>query len=142
MKRKTFTLAACALVLLLLASCGGGSSSASADPTQEPNALYGYYYVGSLGHSVQVVRFDGDGVVEWVDCGLGRSSDKRTKYYGTYDLDGRKLSIEMSGQPDFLSESSLACVVHDDGASITIDGEKFTSCTEDDLGSETVAAFD
>ncbi len=63
------------------------------------------------------IKFHSDGVVEWVDMielGLGKHPDSFSKYYGVYELDGRKLTITLS------KEEPILFIVENDGQELVI----------------------
>lgn len=128
------------LLLVMLCLCGcsnkdiNGEAKTSED--KEANILHDGYYMASVDNSVQVIRFNEDSAVEWIDCGFGRSTDKRTKHYGVYEMDGKKLLITLSG------EDEKTCVIRDEGENITIDGNEYKRCNEADLSEETIKEFD
>jgi|GEM_PF-3421331 len=129
------------LLLFLITGCSSIKSDNSTETeshTQEiTNILSEQYYMGNIDYAVQVIRFNADEVIEWIDCGLARAQDKRTKYYGTYEIDGRKLTISLSGQDD------MNCVIHEDRDSITIDGITFSKIKDiNKLSEETLKKFD
>lgn len=126
------------LVMLCLCGCSNKNNNGKAVTSEdkEANILHGGYYMASVDNSIQVIRFNEDDAMEWIDCGFGRSTDKRTKYYGVYKLDGRKLLVTLSG------EDEMTCVIHDDGENITIDGNEYKRYSKADLSVETIKEFD
>lgn len=126
------------LAVLCLCGCSNKNINVEAETSEdkEVNVLSGGYYMASVENSIQVIRFNEDDALEWIDCGFGRGTDKRTKYYGMYELDGKKLLITLSGQDE------MTCVIHDDGENITIDGSNYKRYNEADLSEETKKEFD
>ena len=135
------------LLALFLVSCSS-SNDISKDDVNESSVLEGNTYFApwnsdyALRQStigIAFVRFHPDGVVEWVhtlqsaNWGGGFKADK---YYGTYELDGRTLTIVLALSIDV----TMTCVVHENGDSITIGGEKFSLSTNS--GDDVLNMFD
>lgn len=134
LKKLLIRIATLSCIIVICFSSVAGCSKKNEEESE--NILSNKYYMGAVDFSVQVIKFNDDYVVEWIDCGFGRSEDKRTKYYGTYEIDGRGLKITLSGQ------SEKVCVIHNEGETITIDGEEFDLCDIETLSEETQKKFD
>ncbi len=129
------------MLILLLFCCSVGimgcsDTSKEDEKTEVNNILVDKYYLGSINYSAHVIKFDKDGVVQWIDCGLGREQDSRKKYYGVYEVNNKKLTLTLSGQEEMI------CVIHDDGKAITINGTEFNLTEKDDLSEKTLKEFD
>ena len=128
------------LMSIIMIFCNACKSTEQAPDSEldENNVLSGNYYLGipSDAYNVFVYRFNEDLTVERVDCGLGRSQDHRSLDYGIYEIEGAKLTLNISG------EDEIVCVIHDEGKSITIDGEEYSLTDPTNLMQETLDAFD
>lgn len=100
------------------------------------NPLLRNYYLGYVNSNVCVLKFNDGNLLEFVDCGLGRSIDKRKKDYGTYEVDGQTITITLN------STDPLKCVSPDNGESIIIGDNTFSKVESSKLATETLDAFD
>lgn len=86
-----------------------------------------------------IIKFNSDKVVELLHISIANDwSFKYDKYYGIYELDGKKLSITLS----LMTDVNLTCIVHDSGESITINGEEFKKTEPSHIRSEALKLFD
>ena len=109
LKKLLIRIATLSCIIVICFSSVAGCSKKNEEESE--NILSNKYYMGVVDFSVQVIKFNDDYVVEWIDCGFGRSEDKRTKYYGTYEIDGRVLKITLSGQSSGDISSAIGITV-------------------------------
>lgn len=103
---------------------------------KEENSLTSDYYVGTEKSGVYVMRFRDDNTVEIVNCGLGRDSDPRRKYYGTYERNGNSLIVTPTGG------SSINCVIHDDYKKLEVGAYTYDRVKEEKISQKTLEQFE
>ncbi|MGO5158728.1 MULTISPECIES: hypothetical protein [unclassified Bilifractor] len=133
--------------VLALSGCGSGSgkvpdqeksatsSVQSAESEKNENPLLDGYYVGSLDNHVYVFKFREDGVLAFAEPDFRSKSAKAA--YGTYDLDGKKVTISVAG-----SDITFAIIDSDkDGRSIQSGEIRFDYTPENKIESFTADAL-
>lgn len=133
---------ACTIIGIVVIICGvsdflhaSKSENTITNTNETNNVLLDNYYLGSI-NNVYVLKFCSNNVLELVDCGWGRSTDTRSKAYGTYEINGDTVTIIINGTDE------IKCVITDNGETINIGDTKFSKTNPEELTDSTLNCFD
>ena len=135
--KKLATLALAIVMSCTLVACSSPEPEVTATP--ETNVLLGKYFGGRLEfsetlwtHGTNVIKFSPSGVFELVHA---PGPDTRKKYYGTYILEDRKLSMS-------IGSDTIACVIDDTGDHIYFGEYTLSGGEAKKYSNETIELFD